>query len=94
MNDSIFRRDRGAGSVSLAAQLAMRATDASRAFVPEPPASPPLGPPVHVPCSSASRSEGDFSAVSYARYLIALYGPERAVSIIGAEARALRGAGP
>ncbi len=99
MNDSIFRRDTGAGSVSLAAQLALRASDASRAFVPEPPASPPLGPPAHVPSPQAGRGEGDsssaypMSAIGYAQYLIDLYGQDRAVGIIGAEARALREAG-
>jgi uncharacterized membrane protein len=81
MNDTIFRRDR-ISSVPPAAQLSLRLQDASRAFLPEPPAQP-LAAPV-VPAQQASGGEGD---ASYAQNLVRVWGPTRAINIARAEGR-------
>lgn len=89
MNDSIFRRDRSYGFVSPAAQRPAQVLDASRAFVPEPPAAMPLGPLDHVPVQPVRAGGGGDSLtdVGYAAALVKTWGITRAMKIATAEGR-------
>jgi hypothetical protein len=87
MNDGTFRRDSRQLSIFSAARVQLQGQDASRAFAPEPPASPPLGQPANVPALGGSGGGEDPSDLAYAQKLIRDYGPTRAIAIAVAEGR-------